>query len=107
MPTITIINLYNRKIFSDSFEKSVLKILHENQIDWMHACGGKGRCTSCKMIVKEGMDQLSELSDPEIKYQEAGRLGKNERLACQSCAKGDIQIKVAQINKFPHISYSD
>lgn len=107
MPTITINNLNNREIFSNSIEKNALRIIHENFIDWMHACGGKGRCTSCKMIVLDGFESLSEETAAEIKYRSQGRLAKNERLACQTKIKGDIIIKVAEINKFPHIIYSD
>jgi 2Fe-2S ferredoxin len=73
----------------------------------MHACGGKGNCTSCKMIVVKGGQNISEESPAEIKYKEQGRLGKNERLACQSKLQGHIEIKVADINKFPHLTYSD
>ncbi|GAB3329743.1 hypothetical protein GCM10027429_06060 [Marivirga atlantica] len=107
MPTITITNLYNREIFSEDTEKSVLQLIHENEIDWMHACGGKGRCTSCKMIVEEGMEQMSEISSPEKRYRNQGRLRTNERLCCQTTIKGDIKIRVAKVNKFPHIDYSN
>jgi 2Fe-2S ferredoxin len=107
MPEIHITNLYNRKIISKSREKTALQLIHENFIDWMHACGKKGRCTSCKMIVLEGQENLSELTEPEIKYREQGRLAENERLSCQAKVLGDIKIKVAEINKFPHMDYSD
>ena len=107
MPTITIINLHNRELFFSSNDKSALKIIHENQIDWMHACGGKGRCTSCKMIVVEGMENLPPLNAAEQKYRDQGRLAEKERLACQCLVKADLKIKVAQKNKFPHINYSD
>lgn len=107
MPEIHITNLYERKIISNSLEKTALELIHENFIDWMHACGKKGRCTSCKMIVLEGQENLSELTEPEIKYREQGRLAANERLTCQTKVLGDIKIKVADVNKFPHMDYSD
>ncbi|MBK6265936.1 (2Fe-2S)-binding protein [Marivirga sp. S37H4] len=107
MPEIHITNLYERKIISKSLEKTALELIHENFIDWMHACGKKGRCTTCKMIVIEGQNNLSELTEPETKYREQGRLAENERLSCQAKVLGDIKIKVADINKFPHMDYSD
>jgi len=107
MPHIIIKNLNSRKIFSDDTEKKVLTIIHENRIDWMHACGAKGKCTSCKMITEAGGDHLSELTEPEIKYRKEGRLKNNERLSCQATLKGDIAIRVAERNKFPHVNYSD
>ncbi|MGJ3233436.1 2Fe-2S iron-sulfur cluster-binding protein [Marivirga sp.] len=107
MPEIEITNLYERKIITNSTEKRALEIIHENFIDWMHACGKKGRCTTCKMIVKEGMENLGELTSAEEKFRNQKRLTDNERLACQAVVLGDIKIKVAERNKFPHMEYSD
>ncbi len=107
MPEINITNLYERKLISKSQEKTALQLIHENFIDWMHACGKKGRCTTCKMIVLEGMENLSELTAPEKKYRSQKRLAENERLSCQAKVLGDIKIKVAEVNKFPHMDYSD
>lgn len=107
MPTITITNLNNRELFSKSIEKNALQIIHENFIDWMHACGGKGRCTSCKMIVQKGIENITKETEAELKYKSQGRLAANERLACQSKLTGDIKVRVAEINKFPHLTYSD
>jgi len=47
-------------------------------------CGGKGRCTTCKMIVVTGMENLSSKSEPEQKYFREGALEGNERLSCQA-----------------------
>ncbi len=107
MLKITIENLYNEEIFSESKERKVIDLIHENQIDWMHACGKKGRCTSCKMIVCSGMENLDSLNDREQFFRENGRLNTNERLSCQAVLKsGELVIRVAEENKFPHMKYS-
>lgn len=41
MPQIVIENLFNLKINSVSVHRKVIEIIHENGIDWMHACGKK------------------------------------------------------------------
>ncbi|SMG44178.1 ferredoxin, 2Fe-2S [Marivirga sericea] len=107
MPEIEISNLYNRKINTNSTEKRALEIIHENFIDWMHACGKKGRCTTCKMIIEEGMENLAPVTQSEERFRNQKRLGEKERLACQAVVFGDIKIKVANKNKFPHMEYSD
>ncbi|WP_017730031.1 2Fe-2S iron-sulfur cluster-binding protein [Nafulsella turpanensis] len=107
MPRITIQNISNKTVeFKDS-SKSVLKIFQENFIDWMHACGGKGRCTSCKMQVLSGAEQLSAPSAFEQKMQKAGRLQEGERLACQCKPAGPLLVRVPDQNKLPHITYTD
>ena len=107
MPQILIRNLNNKVIASKDNSQTVLNIIHENQIDWMHACGAKGRCTTCKIIVLDGEAALSPITAPEDKFAKLGRLKANERLACQTRLQGDITVKAADENKFPHLEYSE
>ena len=107
MSIITIANLNHKKISAHTENTTVLDIIHENYIDWMHTCGKKGNCTTCKMNVIQGMENLSELSRNEEKFRQLGRLKEGERLACQSILKGDITIAVPHMYKLPHLKYSD
>lgn len=107
MTKIRIRNLNNQEVVSNDNSKSILDIIHEAPLDWMHSCGGKGRCTTCKMIVHEGLASFDTPNEAEQKLIENGRLAKNERLACQNKLNDDIEISVADNNKFPHINYSD
>jgi 2Fe-2S ferredoxin len=104
---IVIENLAQKKVlFSDS-SLSMLKVFQQEYIDWMHACGGKGRCTTCRFRVQEGMDQLSPPTSAELKYRGQGRLSDTERLACQTHALGDCRIVIPEDCKLPHVHYSD
>lgn len=108
MPEIVIENLFDYKITSSSSPRKVIDLIHENGIDWMHACGKKGRCTSCKMILKAGEENLSSPNEREQLFQNQGRLQPGERLTCQSeLLQGKIIIRVAEKNKFPHLDYSE
>ncbi len=108
MSRIVIQNLFNRTVNSEIDDRKVIEIIHENGIDWMHACGKKGKCTTCKIILVHGEENLSEMNDRELALATQGGLQPGERLACQANIRsGEIRIKVAQINKFPHIQYSE
>lgn len=107
MPQVTIENINNKSVGFQESSKTVLKVFQDNLVDWMHACGGKGRCTTCKMIVKEGAENLSAPTGFEEKMRKAGRLQENERLACQCAATGDLLVQVPEENKLPHITYTD
>lgn len=107
MAEIIISNLSETIVSYNDEHTSILNALHENGVDWMHACGGKGRCTTCKMIVIKGIENISEHSDFEKKLIKLGALKENERLACQSQLLGDLEIKVPEKNKLPHLNYSD
>ncbi len=107
MLKITIENLNQQEIISTEKERKVIELIHENHIDWMHACGKKGKCTTCKMIVLEGSQNLSPLTESEELFRENGRLKLDERLTCQAIlVSGVLRIRVDDANKFPHMKYS-
>src|SRR5688572_5875107 len=107
MASILIENLDQRKVEATDLSKPVLKVLQDHQIDWMHACGGKGRCTTCKFQVLSDPDQLGPDTMAETRYRSQKLLADNERLACQAMLKGNIRIRVPDECKLPHLRYND
>lgn len=106
MVKIVIENMGGKELLVKDEAKTVLKHLQENFIDWMHACGGKGRCTTCKMIVIDGQNGLAKLTEAEQRYREKGALKNTERLACQAVLLDNILIRVPQEGKMPHMHYT-
>jgi 2Fe-2S ferredoxin len=106
MPKLILQNLYQKEVLVAPGQK-ILTAIGATGIDWMHACGGKGRCTTCRIIILEGMEGFGELTPPEIKYREQGRLKENERLTCQCALQADAVGRVPEGTKFPHQRYSD
>ncbi|MBX2968631.1 MAG: (2Fe-2S)-binding protein [Cyclobacteriaceae bacterium] len=106
MTRIVIQNL-GKSIEVNGFSKTILKAVQEEGIDWMHACGGKGRCTTCKAIVLEGEANLEPLTAAELRYQKQGLLRAGERLACQAVVTGDVTVRVPEESKLPHLLYMD
>ena len=103
---VVIQNLNRQEITIESEEKSIIFSLGESGVDWMQACGQKGRCTTCAFEIIEGAENLSELTDAELKFRELNRLPDRYRLACQAKAFGNIVIKVPEHLKLPHLKYS-
>jgi ferredoxin, 2Fe-2S len=106
MPVIVITNLFNKTISVTDTRLPLLRHLQDNRMDWMHACGGKGRCTTCKVNVLEGHENISSATPAENRYRAMGALLENERLSCQVRITGDITIAVPDDSKLPHITYS-
>jgi 2Fe-2S ferredoxin len=63
---------------------TVLAAIHAAGHDWWHACGAKGRCTTCRVRVLAGAECLAPPTAPELRYRAAGHLLPIERLACQA-----------------------
>jgi 2Fe-2S ferredoxin len=85
--------------------KSLLKHFQDFSLDWMHSCGGKGRCTTCKAIIVSGGENLSSITPAELRYRHQGLLADGERLCCQVRAVGDVTVEVPEEYKLPHIDY--
>ena len=76
--------------------------------DWMHACGAKGRCTTCRVRVLAGTEHLGPLTAAEERYRAAGRLLPTERLTCQArLPAGDVMGRVPEATKLPHVQYRE
>ena len=56
-----------------------------------HACGGSCACTTCHLIIREGMQNLSDMEDNEAdRLDTAWELTTASRLGCQAVIKGDV-----------------
>ena len=71
---------------------NVLETLREHRIPHAAVCGGRARCTTCRILVTKGLDQLTAASGLEAKA--LARIGATAamRLACQIRPAADISI---------------
>lgn len=85
---------------------SILLNSQQNFQDWMHACGGKGRCTTCqfRMITLQG--EVSPLTNREQHYRASGELPEDSRLACQTrLLTGELVVSIPETSQLPHLTY--
>ena len=65
-----------------------------------HACGGSCACTTCHVVVKEGVDNLSPMDDDEFdRVEQASDFQLNSRLGCQAIVKGDVTVHIPAWNR--------
>jgi adenylate cyclase len=71
---------------------TVLETLRANGIPHASVCGGRARCTTCRILVTKGLDHLPEPS--ELEAAALVRIGATPgtRLACQIRPTADISI---------------
>ncbi|MFT5916247.1 MAG: 2Fe-2S ferredoxin [Flammeovirgaceae bacterium] len=104
MASIKIKNMNGFSLKVNNNSESILKNIQENNIDWMFACGGKGKCTTCRAEIIEGLEQLPPPNEAELA--KADRLLPNERLTCQTIiGDSDLVLRVPTPCQFPHIEY--
>ncbi|WP_409028187.1 ISC system 2Fe-2S type ferredoxin [Janthinobacterium sp. SUN098] len=76
--------------------KSICDILLENDIDIEHACEKSCACTTCHVLVREGIESLNEATElEEDMLDKAWGLEAVSRLSCQSIvAEGDLVVEI-------------
>lgn len=83
-------------------EGSILEIALGNGIEIDHSCGGVCACSTCHVIVREGLDSCSEATEDELDMVDTARgITTESRLACQCVPNGkrDIVVEVPAWNK--------
>jgi 2Fe-2S ferredoxin len=101
MPRVTFIK--DGKETTVEFESGKLEYQHHGRpesfldvamnlgISLEHACGGSCACTTCHLIIRKGMDNLTEPEDNELdRLDTAWDLTTTSRLGCQAVIKGDV-----------------
>ncbi len=77
---------------------SLLDVMLGHKIHLEHACGGNCACTTCHVIVKEGLSKLSEAEEQEEDMlDKAPGLTPKSRLGCQAVVqdpKAELTIVV-------------
>ena len=91
MPTIHYRGL-NRSVEVPE-DTSVLSASITNQIAHLHECGGNGQCTTCRVRVIRGLDQLSGYTEIERELAASRKWDPAIRLACQARIRGDVEVE--------------
>jgi adenylate cyclase len=71
---------------------TVLETLRENRIPHASVCGGRARCTTCRVLVTKGLDRLPAPAGLEAKALAKIGATAGTRLACQITPTSDIAI---------------
>jgi iron-sulfur cluster assembly protein len=78
--------------------ENLLDRLLQQGVELEHDCGGTLACATCRVIVREGLESLREMSaDEQDMLDKASSFGPGARLACQAIGgEGDLVIEIAQ-----------
>ncbi|MCK1993453.1 2Fe-2S iron-sulfur cluster-binding protein [Peribacillus muralis] len=88
MPYVTV---YERGTFEVEQGKKLVLALEDNGVNILHRCGGKAKCTTCRVEILAG--DFSEVTNDEKKSFEEKGIEDQLRLSCQIYVNGDIAIR--------------
>jgi adenylate cyclase len=73
--------------------ESILDAALKAGIPHYHTCGGNARCSTCRILVSKGAENLSAVNEKEAALREQLHFPKNTRLACQTYVeKGSVGV---------------
>lgn len=74
---------------------SLLDVALHYGVEVDHACGGACACSTCHVLIREGLETCNEPTDRELDQLDAAPgLRPNSRLACQCVPDGSVDIVV-------------
>ncbi|MEL6373208.1 MAG: adenylate/guanylate cyclase domain-containing protein [Pseudomonadota bacterium] len=72
---------------------TLLEISRAHGVPHTAICGGRGRCTTCRVVVLEGAEALAPPSPTEARALSSIRAAPNVRLACQVYPPADLSVE--------------
>jgi iron-sulfur cluster assembly protein len=76
-------------------DETLLDRLLKDSVDIAHDCGGKLACSSCRVVVREGLERLDAASEDELDMLDrAGAAAPGARLACQVNGLGELVVQI-------------
>jgi ferredoxin len=91
MPTVVFVNEGRAGSFPEG--TTLLQAALGLGINISHICGGNGICSTCRVEVVVGSENLSPINPQEIAYE----LGDRGRLGCQARVNGNVGVRVLMI----------
>jgi ferredoxin len=74
---------------------TVLDAALANDVKMSHVCNAAGTCSTCRVEIVVGSENLSPIEPNEIAYS----MGPNVRLGCQAKVNGNCAVRVLVIPK--------
>ena len=79
--------------------ESILTASLRSNISHLSACGGTGKCSTCRVEVTNGLQNCSSRSELEEKLSKKLSFPKNIRLACQTTISGPVSYRRLLLDK--------
>ena len=72
---------------------TILEVSIAHKIPHLRECGGNGRCTTCRVRICEGIQNVLPRTRREAQVADARRWDRFTRLACQARVSGDLTLE--------------
>ncbi|MDX1958114.1 MAG: peroxidase family protein [Leptospiraceae bacterium] len=79
--------------FDETKKHTILELSNANSIPHIQACGGKARCSTCRVIITQGIESIPERNEKEMTLARKKGFENNIRLACQTIPQSNLKVR--------------
>jgi adenylate cyclase len=72
---------------------TLLQIALKHGVPHVHDCGGHARCSTCRVMVRAGLENVLPRNEPEQRLAAFKGLEPDVRLACQTRVRGPVRVR--------------
>ena len=76
-----------------SDDETILTASLRNNVPHLNACGGIGKCSTCRISIIDGIENCQTPNKIEKELADKISLPKDVRLACQTKVTGDVKLR--------------
>ncbi|HTG17358.1 MAG TPA: adenylate/guanylate cyclase domain-containing protein [Blastocatellia bacterium] len=91
MPSVSY-QIEKKRIEAEERE-TILQVSLRSGISHAHACGGHARCSTCRILIVEGVDHCAPRNEKEQALAERLHFTPDIRLACQTTISDDVKVR--------------
>jgi class 3 adenylate cyclase/nitrite reductase/ring-hydroxylating ferredoxin subunit len=92
-PVARVTSLPDNLEFDVTGDETLLEAALRSDIAFAHACGGRAKCSTCRVWVLEGLEACRERNELESAMADRLGLAQEVRLACQLKPQGRLRIR--------------
>lgn len=87
------LNYVGDRVVQGTSTKTILEISLANSIEHFHDCGAEAKCSTCRVIIEEGLENCSPRNEKEKKLAQEKGLSSQIRVACQTHVHGPVTLR--------------
>lgn len=86
-------SLPDNAVFDVAADETLLEAALRSGVPLTHACGGRAKCSTCRVWVLDGLEACPQRSPDEAVLADRLRLTDEVRLACQLRPEGELRVR--------------
>ena len=103
MPKVTVVDFMGdvQKEFEVESGTKLLKALIDHEVDIVHSCGGKAKCTTCRVTIHKGVPTKKTQAQQDL-FERLIKSGQPQFdhpavfLSCQVVVENDMRVSVSE-----------